>query len=445
MAWLLVASLTWGLSTGSFAQFADQSLGWTTEQEQAVAGYLTRRLQRQGVVINDVWIEYWMRERAEHLRAASTTPMSHLQTLLIRDPSFNAFALPGNVTGYHIGLWKTAETEAEFVAVVAHELAHLNLRHFSRLADANRQQAWIALSGAILGIALAGTNPDLAGATFFGSQLGAAQQRLAFSRAMETEADRFSARLLTETGYGPGAGSRLFQRLQSQLSFQPGLSDYWQTHPLTSTRIANMAQLADEGGDNDAAPDHHYPVLRWHLGRTHSREDDFADLPAAYRDARRNEDENALFPETLLRSAEPNLLLGWAVLNEADISQSQQLAQLQTITRLFPDFDPAYYHLAKKRWAINTDDAHCRAALEDLRAVEGEYLQVLELRAQLTKTCQSDRENEALAAYYWHQGEESRAMSLLRNAIAAPSGVSQLARMRAQLSSYEQQLRLLPG
>lgn len=445
IACLLAVSLIWSAPIPGQAQFADQSMGWTTEQEKAVSGYLTRRLQRQGVVINDIWLEYWMNERAEHLRAASTAPMSHLSTLLIRDQSFNAFALPGNITGYNIGLWKTAETEAEFVAVMAHELAHLNLRHFSRLADANRQQAWLAISGAILGVALASTNPDLAGATFFGSQLGAAQQRLAFSRAMETEADRFSARLLTETGYDPGAGARLFQRLQAQSSFQPGLSDYWQTHPLTSTRIANMAQLEDQRNPDQAAPDHHYPILRWHLNRSYARGEAFAETPTVLRDHRPDPDSiDALFPSALLQNAEPNLLLGWLVLYRDAFDAEQYQQRLRLISRLFPDFDPAYFYLAKSRWQQSQDEDTCHLAVEDLRSINSTYLEVLEFRTLLTRTCQPERETEALANYYWHLGEEARAMSLLRGAIASPSGTTNLARHRQLLSSFEQQRSLLP-
>ncbi|MCH8533290.1 MAG: M48 family metalloprotease [Saccharospirillum sp.] len=445
IACILTVSLLWSAAPKSHAQFADQSMGWTTEQEKAVSGYLTRRLQRQGVVINDIWLEYWTNERAEHLRAASTAPMSHLSTLLIREQSFNAFALPGNITGYNIGLWKTAETEAEFVAVMAHELAHLNLRHFSRLADANRQQAWLSISGAILGIALASTNPDLAGATFFGSQLGAAQQRLAFSRAMETEADRFSARLLSETGYDPGAGARLFQRLQAQTSFQPGLSDYWQTHPLTSTRIANMAQLEDQRNGSEPAPDHHYPVLRWHLNKAHSRGESFATAPAVYREnAPTNDDDTTLFPPALLQNAEPNLLFGWLIYYQNEFSLEQYQARLSMILRLFPDFDPAYFYLAKARWQQQQDANTCRQAIEDLGSIKATYMEVLEFRTILTKTCQPERETEALANYYWYQGEESRAMSLLRGAISNPSGASQLARQKQLLTTFEQQRSLLP-
>lgn len=446
IACFLAVTSLWSTPPHSHAQFADQSMGWTVEQEKAVSGYLTRRLQRQGVVINDIWLEYWTNERAEHLRAASTAPMSHLSTVIIRDQRFNAFALPGNITGYNIGLWKTAETEAEFVAVMAHELAHLNLRHFSRLADANRQQAWLAISGAILGIALAGTNPDLAGATFFGSQLGAAQQRMAFSRAMETEADRFSARLLRETGYDPGAAATLFQRLQSQTSFQPGLSDYWQTHPLTSTRIANMAQMEDQRLANHQAPDHHYPVLRWYLSKTYSRGELFATAPAVYRENKPGDGSthNSSIPSSLLQMAEPNLLLGWLVYYQDEFSLEQYQVHLQQIVRLFPDFDPAYYYLANTRWQQQQDEANCQQALADLRSIEAPYLDVLEMRTLLTRLCQPERETEALANYYWHQGEEARAMSLLRGAIANPGGVTQLARLKQLLSSYEQQLSLLP-
>ena len=43
-------------------------------------------------------------------------------------PQVNAFAVPGGIIGVHTGLFEYAETEDQFASVMAHELAHRNIR-----------------------------------------------------------------------------------------------------------------------------------------------------------------------------------------------------------------------------------------------------------------------------------------------------------------------------
>lgn len=428
----------------SAEDFGDQSLGWTREQERAVAGYLKRRLQAQGDVLNDVWVEYWLAERAERLRQSSTAPLGSLSILLINDRNFNAFALPGNVMGFNLGLWQTARTEAEFVSVLAHELAHLNLRHFNRLADSNRQQTWLALSGALLGIALIGVDPELGGAAFTSSQATALQQRLAFSRAMETEADRFASQLLREVGYDPSAGAAVFQRLQQQITFQPGLSDFWQTHPLPANRVARLGQQEAPSGD---APEHHYDALRWYVNQRFMPDDSFAKAPKAYDNLSLPAEtggDNTL-PPSLLAETDPNLTFGWIIRQNNQRSPAKQQERLLALTRLFPDFDPAWFELARLSEAQMSNNVEaCKTALSYLGRIQATYLQALEMKRSLSAQCEPDREAEATAQWLWHKGEENRAMNLLRRAIETPKSASQVARLRQLLTHFEEQLALLP-
>lgn len=426
----------------SAEEFGDQSLGWTLDQEAAVAGYLQRRLQRQGQVINDVWLEYWLHERAERLRQASSVPLHSLTTLIIDEQSFNAFALPGNVMGFNLGLWRTAETEAEFVSVLGHELAHLKLRHFSRLQQANRQQSWLAISGALIGIALMSNNPDLGAAAFTGSQATAIQQSLAFTRSMESEADDLSSQTLAETGYDSRAGAAIFRRLQQQITYQSSASDYWQSHPLPTARVARLDDLDETDADSER-PDHQYDILRWHLNRTHLPDDSFAPWPSRHSALLTATAGDSGLPNALLADADPDLIYGWIQHQLADSDAASNQQRLTTLTRLFPDFDPGWYQRAQLAAEQPGNDA-CRQARGYLDQVEGVYLQALALAQQLAERCQPERESEARALWLWHSGEESAAINLLRRAIEQPASATQLARLRQRLTEFEHQLDLLP-
>lgn len=424
-------------------EFGDQSLGWTREQEAAVAGYLQRRLQRQSVVINDVWLEYWLTERTQRLRQASSTTLGPVHIAVIKDRSFNAFALPGNVLGFNLGLWRTAHTEAEFMSVVAHEMAHLNLRHFNRLSQNNRQQTWLALSGALLGVALAGVNSDLAGAVFLGSQAGALQKRLAFSRSMESEADRLATELLNDSNYPSTAGAKVFQRLQQEVAYNPDASEYWQTHPRASHRVAQIDTLNENGSSKQATPNHHFDLLRWYVNQRYFAGDEFTKRPESLRPTENEADDD--LPTALLAEAEPNLLYGWIWWQSKEHSVELTRQHLDSMTRLFPDFDPAWHQLASLTWQAGAPgEQHCHEALSYLDKIDTPYLQVLELRRTLTSHCRTEREAQATAEWLWYRGEEERAMTLLRRAIETPESASRVARLRELLTHYENQLALLP-
>ncbi|NBP38908.1 MAG: M48 family peptidase, partial [Betaproteobacteria bacterium] len=47
----------------------------------------------------------------------------------VRDPSINAFALPGGFVGVHTGLLTSADSESEVASVLAHEVTHVTQRH----------------------------------------------------------------------------------------------------------------------------------------------------------------------------------------------------------------------------------------------------------------------------------------------------------------------------
>lgn len=440
---LILALACTGTGQIEAEDFGDQSLGWTREQEVAVAGYLQRRLQRKGQVINDVWVEYWLHERAERLRQASNIPLQEVTTLTIDDRNFNAFALPGNVLGFNLGLWRTAETEAEFMSVMGHELAHLELRHFSRLQTTNRQQSWLAISGALLGIALMTNNPELGAATFTGAQANAIQQSLAFSRTMETEADDLSSKTLADVGYSAQAGAQVFRRMQNQITYQSASSDYWQSHPLPTSRVARLDTMND-GEDASSQPDHQYDVLRWHLSRTHLADDSFAPWPERYQSLLVEDTASNELPDALLDQADPDLILGW-ILRHQDRLDAQQLAsQLAVLTRLFPDFDPGWFWQAQST-AEQEGSQACLQARRYLDQVKGTYLDALALSQQLAARCQPERETEARALWLWHSGEENAAVNLLRQAIEQPANTSQLARLRQRLSAFERQRSLLPS
>lgn len=115
----------------------------------------------------------------------------------------NAFALPDGTIIFTDEMVELAQTDDELVAVLAHEIGHVALRHSMRAAIANSLLGFIyvtlvgdgaALSDLLIGLPVALTS-------------------FSYSRSHETEADRFSAAYLDRAGIDRQRFVDLMQRL----------------------------------------------------------------------------------------------------------------------------------------------------------------------------------------------------------------------------------------
>src|SRR4051794_2379890 len=92
------------------------------------------------------------------------------EPFLVRDPSVNAFALPGGYIGVHLGLIAMTTTRDELASVVAHELSHITQRHIARSIASSNRQTLLGLASLVVGLLAAGRShsPDAANAVIAG-------------------------------------------------------------------------------------------------------------------------------------------------------------------------------------------------------------------------------------------------------------------------------------
>jgi predicted Zn-dependent protease len=162
------------------------------------------------------------------------------EPFLVRDPSVNAFALPGGFVGVHLGLIAITSTRDELASVLAHEMSHVSQRHIARSISGDSKRSLVGLAALVLGLIAASRSrsPDAMSAVVAGTQAGTIQGQLNFSREVEREADRVGFQVMTAAGFAPGGMAAMFEKMDVSTRLNDfGGFPYLRSHPLTVERI----------------------------------------------------------------------------------------------------------------------------------------------------------------------------------------------------------------
>ena len=95
-------------------------------------------------------MEDYVDDLVERLGAAAPGHKFPYQGKVVNATDINAFALPGGYLYVNRGLIETARSEGELAGVMAHEIAHIALRHSTHNASKARGPAGIGILGGIL-------------------------------------------------------------------------------------------------------------------------------------------------------------------------------------------------------------------------------------------------------------------------------------------------------
>ena len=170
---------------------------FSADYEYEIGRMWLRSFRWQAPLVNDPLLHSYLENLTFELAQHSDLQDRRIELVIVDNPSINAFAVPGGVMGVHNGLFLYAETEDEFATVMAHEIAHLSQRHFSRRMELAAQQGPMQLAGLLAGILLAATVGTDAGLAAMTTTQGLAQdEQLRYSRSNEAEADRVWLRTL---------------------------------------------------------------------------------------------------------------------------------------------------------------------------------------------------------------------------------------------------------
>lgn len=228
---------------------------FSPQTERRLGEAIMAEIRRDRSLLDDAELTEYLNNLGYRLVAASPDNRQDFEFFVIRDPSVNAFALPGGFIGVHTGLMLTAQSESELAAVLGHEVAHVTQRHLARMIDKEKQSMWASMAAMAVAILASRSNPQLSTAAIATAQATSIQNTLNFTREHEREADRVGLQILSQAGFDPHAAEAFFERLQKATRlYDNNAPDYLRTHPVTSERIADI-QNRLEGLPYRQAPD----------------------------------------------------------------------------------------------------------------------------------------------------------------------------------------------
>lgn len=149
---------------------------------------------------------------------------------IINKDVLNAFCTPGGYIYVYTGLIKFLDNETQLAGVMGHEIAHADKRH-----SANQMVKNYGVT-ALASILTGGGEPG-ALTTLAKGLIG-----LSFSRADETEADKFSVKYLNGTSYD-GRGAKYFFEKLIAAGQTGGTPAFLSTHPNPETRVADITKV----------------------------------------------------------------------------------------------------------------------------------------------------------------------------------------------------------
>lgn len=216
------------------------------QKEKLIGEKVYREVHRQMPAVQDTWLEDQFLQVFSGI-LSQTQLGQPIGLVIVKDPQINAFAVPGGLFALNTGLITSAKNLDEIAGVMAHEIAHVAQRHYSRSQEAFKGQGLLALAGILVGAAIASTaDGDVGSAVMLGTQAALMDKQLSYSRNQEREADRIGMQFMYSAGYNPQSMADYFEtmhRATSRISFLP---DFWLTHPLTTERMSEARLRANQ-------------------------------------------------------------------------------------------------------------------------------------------------------------------------------------------------------
>lgn len=208
--------------------------GWnmfSAAQDVELGEQAANEVSQQVLMLNDSRVDNYLNKLGQRL-VANVPGFEFPYTFkTVNDRTINAFALPGGHIYINRGVIEAADTESQLAGVMAHEAAHVALRHGTNQASkASVAQMPLAILGGLMGSNSTGAALAQLGAGFTVNSI-----LLKYSRDAEKQADLLGTQILFDSGLDPRGVGQFFQKIEGS----NGIA-FFNSHPNPDRRIESV-------------------------------------------------------------------------------------------------------------------------------------------------------------------------------------------------------------
>ncbi|WP_223787518.1 M48 family metalloprotease [Marinicella meishanensis] len=457
--------------TSATAQFKLPDLGnpadkvLSADDEQRYRQNIKQQMYQYNFVMTDPIVASYIYHLGYRLAANSNKPDQPFDFFLVPANVINASAYPGGLIVVYSGLLLQTDSESELAGVLAHEIAHVNQRHISRMLAKQQKATVPVLLGMLAAIAAAQSTNSGDAPVAIAASMSAIQQQLAinFTRYHEYEADRVGINTLHASGLNPEGMATFFAKLMQKNRVDPRyqLPEYLRTHPLSINRVTEARNRLNAFTPRPVYESEIYDYVKQRVRVL--TVDEYTDLEAYFTGALKQgqSDPNALmYGLALLHYLDNDFAQAWAWLQEiqatpkakhlvdllkvevmAQMDRTRAKALIDDVLRWYPDNDVVLETTAQVMLQ-SKELAWVDEAIKNIRKLvlsqpeNPHYYELLSIAyLNALKPIQA---GEAMARKEHHMGRNYRAVRILRN-LKKDDGLDyyQSAEINALIASYE--------
>ncbi len=222
-------------------------------------------------LIDEPQVEAYIQALASRMLGDSIDHLGiDIKFIIIREPILSAFAYPYGTIGINTGLLVRMENEAQFGAILAHELSHFLQRHtYLEMLDGDRQSGIGSGLGFLAGLVVARETGSFdPGVMGFAQNLWENLATSGYSRKNEYVADEEGLMLMHRAGLQIDDALPAFARLAENEVYGAGdPRKMWSSHPRLEDRIDNLEkEIRRMKRDRDFVPNDPVDSLAYYRG-----------------------------------------------------------------------------------------------------------------------------------------------------------------------------------
>lgn len=229
-----------GINFGSQIYNAYQDI--TPEQEYYIGRSVSATILDKYKIYNNTKLTQYVNTIGQLLLLNSSQPeiFAGYHFSILDSDEVNAFATPGGFIFITRGMIKVCKSEDQLASVLAHEIAHVQLKHGIKSIKDSR---WTSIATKIgTEVAKKHTSEELAQlSSAFTHSIDDVVNTLVvngYSRAYENDADKYAVDILLKTSYSDSAIVSMLQEMDVRLKFDT--RGFGSTHPKASERIDTL-------------------------------------------------------------------------------------------------------------------------------------------------------------------------------------------------------------